>query len=140
MELSWLERKAWCWIAARMSVLQILVDLVHIVQAATSTQSAAAFVGPVCYMPEHGRRMVMSAAAVVEVAAGTQRGCRVGDHHSPAEAIGMVAVDRVRLALDAENMCVRTVEGYRLEVSVLRVDSLPAKADIDAGSQTMLDY
>lgn len=138
--LSWPENKAWCWIAARMSALQILVDLVHIVQAATSIRLAEALVGLVYYMPEHGRRMVMSAAVVVEVAAGTQRGCRVGDYHSPAEVFGMVAVGRVSLALGAENMCVRTVEGCKLEASALRVGSLPVRADIDAGSQTMLGY
>jgi hypothetical protein len=92
------------------------------------------------YMQEHGHRMVLSAAAVIEVGPDTQRGCRVGDCHSPAEVFGMAAVGRVRLVLDAENMCVRTVEGCRLEASALRVDSLPAKADIDADSQTMLGY
>lgn len=121
--LSWPEHKAWYWVAARTSVLQILVDLVHIVQAATSIQSAAVFVGLVRYMPEHGRRMAMSAAAVIEVGADTQRGCKVGDCHNPAEVFGMAAVGRVRLVLDAENMCVRIVEDCRLEVSALRVDS-----------------
>lgn len=137
--LSWPERKAWCWFAARMLVLQILVDLVHIVHAVSSILSSAVLVGLGRYMLEHGRRMAMSAAAVIETAAGKRRDCRVDDCHSPAEVFGRAAVGRERLALDAENMCVRTVEDCRLEVSALLVDLLPAKADIDADSQTMLD-